>query len=70
MIDRLRRSRWRISVVASDLLNLTPIRQEPSLEIMLRNVGMKTVILANPYAHFGFSISGVQEILCASVYVG
>ena len=53
--------------MASDSLDIVPIRQEPSLEIVLRRVGKEAVILSYPVVHLPLCVFSILEVVCSSV---
>jgi len=64
------RARGSSSIAPGDLLNLTPIGQEPSFKIVLCDVRVKPFILPYPKAHFGFSVCSILKIVLSCVYIG
>jgi hypothetical protein len=70
VIDGLRIARRSSPVVLCELLNGGPVGQQPRLEIMLRDMGMETIVRADPDTHFLLCISGVLKVVGAGIDIG
>jgi len=54
-------------IVSRQFLNGWPIRKQPSFKIMLRNMGMETIVRTHPVFHFLLGIFCILKILRACV---
>ena len=61
MIDQFRVSYGCCSVVAGQLLDLRPIRQEPRLEVELCRVRVKSWFIGHPMPHLGLSVRRISK---------
>ncbi len=57
------------SIAASQVLNRTPIRQQPRFEIMKGYMGMETSFITYPLAHFFLCIDSIAKVTGSRVNV-
>jgi len=69
MIDCFWLTRWCIAIMPGDSLDIFPKWQQPSLEVILRDMWIEPVLDSYPLLHLRLCIGGIGKVIRTRVYI-